>query len=108
MMYLDTLMRLEGADSGEGFSTTSVSLPSATERTPYLLTLDESISTPRMADSLGSWTDLMRDSAADSPPGFQIKSSPMKTRTGSSMLYSSTTMAIGTAVPYLPDGSWIV
>lgn len=107
-MYLETLMRLDGASSGVGFSTTSVSLPSVTERTPYLLTLDESISTPRMADSLEPWIDLMRDSAADSPSGFQMKSSPMKTRTGSFRLYSSTTIAIGTAVPYLPDGFWIV
>ena len=30
---------------------------------------------------------------------------PIKTSTGSLMLYSSTTIAIGTAVPYLPAGS---
>lgn len=108
MIYLDTLMRLDGASSGEGFSTTWVSMPSLLERTPYLPTLAGSISTPRMAESVSDWRDLMSASLADSPPGFQIKSSPMKTRTGSCRLYSSTTMAMGTAVPYLPEGSWMV
>lgn len=51
MMYLDTLMRLEGASSGVGFSTTFTSLPSLTERTPYFSTLSRSISTPRIAES---------------------------------------------------------
>lgn len=52
-MYLETLMRLEGASAGDGFSTTSVRMPSRTDRTPYLLTLSWSIVTPRMAESLG-------------------------------------------------------
>ena len=107
-MYLETLIRLEGASLGVGFSTTPTSLPSFSDRTPYFSTLFLSISTPRMADSESSLTDLMRAVAADSPSGFQMKSSPMKTRTGSSRLYSLTTMAIGTAVPYLPAGSWMV
>ena len=108
MMYLETLMRFEGASSGVGFSTTPTSLPSLAERTPYFSTLEGSISTPRMAESSGDSTDFRRASEADCPPGFQMKSSPMKTRTGSSKLYSSTTMATGTAVPYLPAGSWMV
>ena len=108
MMYFETLMRLEGASSGVGFSTTFMSLPSFAERTPYFSTSCLSISTPRMAESVSLLTDLMRASAADSLPGFQTKSSPMKTRTGSFKLYSSATMATGTAVPYLAEGSWEV
>ena len=108
MIYFDTLMRLEGASSGVGFSTTSTNLPSFAESTPYFSTFDLSISTPRMAESVSSLIDLIRASAADSPSGFQIKSSPIKTKTGSLILYSSTTIAIGTAVPYLLAGSWIV
>lgn len=107
MTYLETLMRLEGASLGSGFSTTLTKRPSLAERTPYLATFSRGISTPRMADS-EPFEALTRASAADSPPGFQMKSSPIKTRTGSFILYSSTTMAIGTAVPYLPAGSWIV
>ena len=101
-------MRLEGASSGVGFSTTSINLPSSVERTPYFSTSCWSISTPRMAESVSDCSDLMRASLADSPPGFQIKSSPINTKTGSLRWYSSTTMAMGTAVPYLPAGSWTV
>ena len=99
-------MRFEGASSGVGFSTTPTSLPSLAERTPYFSTSCWSILTPRMAESVSDSSDLMRASVADSPPGFQIKSSPMKTRTGSSILNSSTARAMGTAVPYLAEGSW--
>ena len=108
MIYLETLIRLEGASSGVGFSTTSINLPSLAERTPYFSTSCWSISTPRMAESVSDCNDLMSASVADSPSGFQMKSSPIKTRTGSSILYSSTTMAMGTAVPYLSAGSWTV
>ncbi len=101
-------MRFDGASSGVGFSTTPVNLPSFSERTPYFSTLDLSISTPRIAESVSSWMDLMRASAADSPSGFQTKSSPMNTRTGSFRLYSFMTSAIGTAVPYLLAGFWTV
>ena len=107
-MYLETLTRLDGASSGVGFSTMSVSLPSSTERTPYFETLDSSTSMPRMTESVSFSTDLRRVSGADSPPGFQINSSPVKTKTGSFRLYSFMTSAIGTAVPYLPAGSWTV
>ena len=107
-MYLETLIRFDGASSGVGFSTTPTSLPSLAESTPYFSTFCLSISTPKIAESVSSWTDLIKASAADSPFGFQMKSSPIKTRTGSLMLYSLTTKAIGTAVPYLPAGSWIV
>ena len=106
MIYLETLIRLEGASSGVGFSTTPINLPFSAERTPYFSTSCWSISTPRMAESVVFWIDLTRASVADSPPGFQMKSSPMKTRTGSSILNSSTARAMGTAVPYLAEGSW--
>ncbi len=104
-MYFETLMRLDGASSGVGFSTTPTRLSSLAERTPYFSTSSLGISTPRMAECLPLLA-LMRASEADSPFGFQMKSSPMKTRTGSSILNSSTARAIGTAVPYLADGSW--
>ncbi len=99
-------MRFEGAASFVGFSTIWVNLPSLTESTPYLETFSGGISTPRIAERpLAAWTRVV---AADSPSGFQTKSSPMNTKTGSLMLYSSTTRAIGTAVPYLSEGFWTV
>ena len=104
IIYLETLMRFDGASLGVGFSTTPVRLPSFTDKTPYFSTFSLGISTPRMAECLPSEA-LMSALAADSPSGFQMKSSPMKTSTGSLILNSSTASAIGTAVPYLEEGS---
>ena len=64
-MYLDTLMRFDGASSGVGFSTTPTNLPSFSERTPYFSTSFLSISIPRIAESVLSLTDSMRASVAD-------------------------------------------
>lgn len=104
-MYFETLIRLLGASAGLGFSMIRLSLLSTISKTPYFSTFSCGISTPRIAESVSDLRDWMSDAADDVPPGFQMKSSPMKTRTGSFILYSSTTMAIGTAVPYLLDGS---
>ena len=106
-MYLLMLVRPVTC-SGLGFSVILVTLSSSTVSAPPLRSASYGWSMAKRADSSSFLTAFKRASAEDSPFGFQTKSSPMKTRTGSFKLYSSATMATGTAVPYLAEGSWEV